>query len=644
MVKSSYSLFSCVCWIGALVLTARATELDDQFRTPPQNVTRVCVALTVRRDAAEAEWLERQLERARDIGAGGVLLSVPMTVDEAAWQGLERALERARQLGLDVGLCDFCVAKEDAEKVPRARKLVWSQETVQAASSNTVETIPQIFTPPPSYRSVAHLAVPDGASDLQPHQLIDLSDTALPTNGAWRVFRFGSVELEPQRIDPFSETTFFRHVNQWLFATQKQFERTYGNTLLWVHFSGHPQTEYAWPPDMPEAFLKRSGLNLFRHLPVLAGVPVGGGSTAAFVRQHAARTLRELWRDRCGKTVNELVHEAGLEAAIRIDEVPVESVEVARYFRRPILIASAKEEVRDSNRLAAGGARTLGRRFVMGWLAPFETEPSPAAVLLPFPWKHAVDRLLADGTTRILLDVGGALSSDEAVFKQLRDGCLYAHRCQVMLQQGAPAGGLLVWSEKPLPSLAAYSCDAVNGTMLADASVREGRIRFASGREYTELAVAAASLRHADDERVVRTLASRGVRVWLMAEDDASESTTVARFSGTANCVVLPANMRELPGLKPDCVWQSDAPGMQVRFMHRRTAAHEVYYLLNENAEPGSVTCTFRDTGKGAPERWDPTTGEIELLETDVRRDPDGRVTAKIFLGAHDACFVVFDR
>jgi hypothetical protein len=280
----------------------------------------------------------------------------------------------------------------------------------------------------------------------------------------------------------------------------------------------------------------------------------------------------------------------------------------------------------------------------MGWLAPFETEPSPAAVLLPFPWKHAVDRLLADGATRILLDVGGALSSDEAAFKQLRDGCLYAHRCQVMLQQGAPAGDLLVWSEKSLSSLAAYSYDAVNGTMLADASVREGRIRFASEREYAGLAVAAASLRHADDERMVRTLASRGVRVWLMAEDDASESTTVARFSGTANCVVLPANMRELPGLKPDCVWQSDAPGMQVRFMHRRTAAHEVYYLLNENAEPGSVTCTFRDTGKGAPERWDPTTGEIELLETDVRRDPDGRVTAKIFLGAHDACFVVFDR
>ena len=35
---------------------------------------------------------------------------------------------------------------------------------------------------------------------------------------------------------------------------------------------------------------------------------------------------------------------------------------------------------------------------------------------------------------------------------------------------------------------------------------------------------------------------------------------------------------------------------------------------------------------------------DIELLTTDVRLNPDGRVTVKVFLGAHDACFIVFDR
>lgn len=641
--KSSYSQVSRIWWSGMLAVTAHATELDEQFRTPPQNATRVCVALTVRRGAAEGEWLERQLERVRDVGAGGVLLSVP-TADEAMWQGLARALERARLLGLDVGFRDFCVTKEDEEKVPRARKLVWSCEPMQGVASGSLETKPQVVAPSASYRRVANLGVPDGVSDLHPHQLVDLSDTTLPTNGAWRIFRFGSVELEPPLADPYSGTAFFRHVNQWLFAAQSRFTRTYGSTLLWVHFSGHPHTDFAWPSDMPEAFLKLSGLNLFRHLPALAGMPVGGESTAVFVRQQAARTARELWRDRCGKTVDELVHEAGLEAAIRIDEVPVEPVEVAWRFRRPILVASSNEVARDSNRLAAGGARTMGRRFVMGWLAPSEVETSPAAVLLAFPWKHALDRLLADGATRVLLDVGGALTSDDASFRQLREGCQYAHRCQVMLQQGVPAGDVLVWSERPLPSLAAYSCDAANGAMLEIASVKGGRIRFDSEREYTGLVVSPEVLRHTGAERLVRMIASRGVRVWLMAGSEEAELSALARLSDTANSVVVPAGVRELPGLKPDCVWQADTEGMQIRFVHRRTAAHEVYYLLNEYTEPGSVSCIFRDTGKGVPARWDPATGDIELLSTDVRLNPDGRVTVKVFLGAHDACFIVFDR
>ncbi|HRR32833.1 MAG TPA: glycosyl hydrolase [Kiritimatiellia bacterium] len=627
-----------------MAVCATATELDDQFRNPPQNMTRVCVALAVRPGAAEGEWLDRQLERVRDVGAGGVLLTVP-TVDEAMWQSLERALERARLLGLDVGFRDFCVTKEDEEKVPRARKLVWSCEATQADASDGRETAPQVAVPSSSsYRLIADLAVPDGAAEIQPHQLVDLSNAALPTNGAWRICRFGSVELEPPRVDPFAGTAFFRHVNQWLFAAQSRFARTYGSTLLWVQFSGHPQTEFAWPSDMPEAFLKLSGLNLLRHLPALAGVPVGSESTAAFVRQQAVRTVRALWRERCGKTVDELVHEAGLEAAVRIDEVPVEPVEVAWRFRRPILVASGQEAAREANRRAAGGARTMGRRFVMGELTPLDGESSPAAVLLAFPWKPALDRLLADGATRILLDVGGSLPSDDGVFRQLREGCRYAHRCQVMLQQGAPAGDVLVWSERPVPALAAYSCDTANEVMLEAAAVKDGRIRFDSEREYTGLVVSPEILRRPGAERLVRMIASRGVRVWLMAGRDETETSAHARFADAANTVWVPEGVRGLPGLPPDCVWQTDTSGMQVSFVHRRTAAHEVYYLVNESTEPGSVSCTFRDTGKKAPERWDPATGEIELLKTDVALEPDGRVTAKVFLGAHDACFIVFDR
>ena len=639
---SCFTLLSC-----ALAVNACGMELDEQFRAPPPNAARPCIALAADREGLLGEGVGRQLERARDIGAGGVLLAVP-TADEAVWEGVTRALDRARQLGLEAGLTDFFISQNEAESAPRAKKWVWSAETVRPDSDGVSRMTPRVATPPDSYRSVTCQAVPVGVTDLHPHHLVDLSAQSLPTGGVWRVYRFGVVDAEPPQIDPYDGTAFFRHVNQWLFACQSRMKQTYGSTLLWVLLPGLSRTDMAWTVDLPEMFLKRSGLGLNRYLPAWTGVAVGGEATAAFVRQRMAQTVCALWRERCGKTVDELVHEAGLEAGIRIDQAPVDPVEVAWRFRRPVLVGASRSAAREANARAAGGARTLGRRVVMGWLAPHEVEPSPAAVLMPFPWRHALDGLYADGATRLLLDVGGALPSDDTAFRSLRDGCLYAHRCQLLLQQGVPVGDLVVWAESPLPVLAGYSADAVNGVMLGAASVKNGRILFESEREYTGLAVAEPLLRHDENERLVRMLAARGVRVWLLTEAAADGNASAAvRLTQTAGGDVarVPARCSDpLPGITPDMVWRTDTAGFQVRFVHRRSATHEVYFLVNEHTEPGRVTCVFRDTGKGVPERWDPLTGEIGRVETDVRREADGRVTASIFLGAQEACFIVFGR
>ena len=637
----AWPLLIWLCW----ALHAGEPSLESEFLEPPKNATRPCVSL--RWDDAEQTgeaWLSRQLERVRDVGAGGVLLTMPVA-DEAVWETLIKTVARARQMGLDVGLRDFCLSSEEASVVPRARRLVWSSVLVTHHTESATNALPQVMSPEGAYETLANLAVPVGSGEVQPHQIVDLSHGALPTGGVWRIYRFGQTDVKPPLIDGLEGTALFRHVNQWLFANQNRLKQTYGSTLQWYQFSGTGNSEMAWPRDLPAVFLKRSGLGLVRYLPALVDVPVGGETTAAYVRQQVVDSIRDVWRERFGKNVNELVHEAGLEAGIRIDQIPVDPEEAAVYFRRPTLVSARSEEQREANVRASGGARALGRRYVIGQLALASVKATPAAALLPFPWKHEVDALLSDGATRILLETARGLSAEDEGFRQMREGCRYSHRCQMMLQQGQPVADFLVWSSRVPPQLEGYSCDFANGPMLESAVVRNGAIRFESERLYGALAVTADVLRDTREERLIRQIAGRGVRVWLVAVGLPKEETVFARLLEGA--VVKPRVLRGngaegLPAA--DFQWRTEVEDMKIRFLHRRASSHEIYFVVNASAAAGPLICTFRDTGNGVPTRWNPVSGEAGLVLQEVSRSADGSVTASLFLEPHDACFVVFDR
>ena len=600
-------------------LTVRADEsrLERQFREPPANATRPCVALALDATRTDGEWVLRQIERARDIGAGGVLLEVQTAADETVWKALADAANRARQLKLDMGLRDFSLSEDEREAVPRARRLAWSTREVDFGNGDATNLTAEGEA---DGTEIAWLAVPADRPDVLSHQVVDLAAGPVPTGGVWRVCRFAAVDMEPRMLDPFDRAAVTRHVNQWLSASQGRLGQAYGETVLWYQLSGSAGAGMAWPGDLVEEFPKRSGLGLIRNLPVLAGMPIGGEATAAHVRQRVAQTMLEMWRERFGKTVDELVHEAGLDAGVAVSEVPVEPVEVALYFRRPTLASGGAV----TNILAAGGARTMARGQVIGTLAPSAVPPVQAAMLWPFPWKHEADRLLADGATRLLLETGGTLPSDEDAFRQLREGCRYIHRCQMMLQQGEAVADVLVWADKPLPALAGYSCDYANGAMLETASVHDGKLRFGSGREYGTLAVDAGKVGDQKAKRLAERLAERGLRVLQIGGDGSPEEAVAG--------IPVPQ----------DFEWRSETAGLNVRFLHRKMSGHEIYFVVNDSAETGVAACTFRDVNDGKPLRWEPMSGEIGAIETDVQKGADGRVTAEIFLAPHDACFIVF--
>jgi len=340
-----------------------------------------------------------------------------------------------------------------------------------------------------------------------------------------------------------------------------------------------------------------------------------------------------------------LVHEAGLEAGIRIDEVPVPPVEVALYFRRPMLPQARSKARQEANVLAAGGARAMGRRFVLGRVDVRSVVTTPDALLLPFPLKHEIDRLLSAGATRILFDAEGHVPGEDVPFRQLRDACVYAARCQVFLQQGEAAADFLVWALRPPGLLRAYACDFTDGAMLETSAVRDGKIWFDSDRSYGALAVTAEALNDKRAERIVRQMAAHGVRVWLVADGASEEEAAFARLLERGDTNIGVARASGTTGMPmADFQWRSDVEGLEMDFLHRTSETHETYYLVNSSAVAGPVSCVFRDTGKGVPTRWNPVGGEAELVIQDVARGVDNRVTVSLFMAPHDACFIVFDK
>jgi len=618
------------CW----ALSAAEADLEEQFIEPSKNATRPGLALTLDPSQEADAALDLQIERAHVAGAGGVLLSLS-AADERSGDRLRSAALACQRLGMELGVCDFAVSTQAVPSVMSARKMVWSSVSVCGEAPVGTNARPQVCQTGDSYELLARLAVPV-AETVEPHQILDLAQGAVPTGGTWRIYEFGHVDQSPRVIDCFNEPALFKHVNQQLVAFQKSMERTYGTTFLWYQFSGLDGSELTWPRDLPAAFLKRSGLNLMRYLPTLAGVAVGGETTAAHVRQQVRQTIREEWRRRFATTVNELVHEAGLDAGIRVDGVPIDPEEVSLYFKRPMLVSARTEAQHIANVLAAGGARTQRRRYVVGQLDARPVAATEATSLLTFPWKREMDALFCDGVTRILLDTAGELAAPNDSSVSLRDACRYAHRCQTVLQQGEAVADFLVWAPKPLAILDGYGCDYANEAMLEAAVIRGGCIRFASEQSYGRLVVSGVQVNTKAAQRLLRSFADQGVKVWIAGD--------VAPDDG-AKAPGQPLKAASESGLLPDFVGQSsdDSP-LQVRFVHRRVGGLEIYFMVNVSENGGVLAATFRDTGKGDPVRWDPSSGETGTLRQGVERLADGRMKVPVFLAPYDACFIVFER
>jgi hypothetical protein len=76
-----------------------------------------------------------------------------------------------------------------------------------------------------------------------------------------------------------------------------------------------------------------------------------------------------------------------------------------------------------------------------------------------------------------------------------------------------------------------------------------------------------------------------------------------------------------------------------VRYGHRRTGERDIYFVSNRTGEPIKADCRFR-VGQGAPQLWDPVTGNMRALPQFERQD--GITHIPLEFDAFQSFFVVF--
>ena len=77
-----------------------------------------------------------------------------------------------------------------------------------------------------------------------------------------------------------------------------------------------------------------------------------------------------------------------------------------------------------------------------------------------------------------------------------------------------------------------------------------------------------------------------------------------------------------------------------IRYTHRRTEEHDIYFVANKSTHVVEADCTFRDGGD-RPELWMPVTGEMYRLRQ-YKRGEDRRTTIPMRFEPHESFFVVF--
>jgi len=523
-----------------------------------------------------------------------------------------------------------------------------------------------------------------------------------PPAGRWVVLRFGysltgarnspaSPEATGLEVDKLSRA----HVRAYFDNYLDQYKDTVGplmgqRGLQYVITDSWEAGVANWTDAMIAEFGKRRGYDMRPWLPVLAGRVVESGEASDRFLWDFRKTLSELVAENHYDQLTDILKARGMRRYTESHEYGrafiADGMEVKRAADVPMSAMWLEEPGRPSRnhdadiRESASVAHIYGQNLVA---AESLTAYLNAWKYSPETLKSTADRLLAMGLNRFIIHTsvhqpvndripglglgpfGQWFTRHETWAELAKPWTTYLSRSSYMLQQGKFAADIIYYYGEDsnitalflakLPDIPpGYNFDFVNADALKNRlSVADGKITTATGMSYRVLALDPNS-RHMSLAvlRKIRDLVKAGAVVVgpkpvesPSLADNQAEFRAIAdelwgRGIGQGKVYGGETMAQALAALKvaPDFEYTKPRADTTLRFVHRRLADGDVFWVSNTNNRPEILETTFRVEGKDA-ELWHAETGNSEPAAYSIA---DGRTTVPLRLDPNGAVFVVF--
>lgn len=447
-----------------------------------------------------------------------------------------------------------------------------------------------------------------------------------------------------------------------------------------------------WTPRMVDEFKARRGYDPVPFLPALTGAVVGSAARSDAFLHDYRQTLADLLADAHYGTVAKVAHENGLTVygealengrPVLGDDLAMRShtdVPMAAMWTfnrggapRPTLIGDMKG--------AASVAHIYGQNIVSAEsmtsaFAPWAFSPSDLKRVIDLEFASGVNRPIVHTSVHQPVDdkvpglslmiFGQYFNRHESWAEMAKPWVDYMARTGYLLQQGRDQADLAYFygEDTPITSLfehgvpadlpTRYAYDFVNADIIGNRmSVANGALAAGNAR-YRALYLGGNSrvMTLATLQRIAALVEGGATVIGMAPErapglaDDAAafkalvtrlwsgETIGKGRVIASRDAEAALANI----GVGPDFRVTAGAADADYRFVHRKLADVDLYFVNNRTDKAGRIEARFRVTGK-QPELWRAMDGTAQPLSYRIE---GGETVVPIDVGAEDAFFILF--
>ena len=338
-------------------------------------------------------------------------------------------------------------------------------------------------------RAAAAAGVPDSLC-IDPRRIVDLTGKMdsvghlvwkAPT-GHWTILRIGHTSTghtnatggggKGLECDKFDSRVVELQFDKWFGEAVRQAGPELAAKVLKIfHVDSWECGSQNWSPVFRSEFRKRRGYDLYKWLPVMAGVPVGSVDSSERFLHDVRQTIMELVHDKFYVTMARLAHEKGCVFSAESVAPTMTSDGMLHYSEADIPMGefwmrSPTHDKPNDMLDAISGAHVYGKALVQ---AEAFTELRLSWDEHPGMMKTLQDRNYALGVNRMVFHVfthnpwmdrrpgmtlggvGNFFQRDQTWWAQSKAWIDYTQRCQWLLQQGRPVADIAVFTGEEIP-------------------------------------------------------------------------------------------------------------------------------------------------------------------------------------------------